>query len=204
MTLVLRWIMVAALVMVIVDVEAVQQSGTDDRPVPTSNLFIDVDPESARARPAVRRERRTLRKRSVRIDQRLLETARSDIRQGGGALPILRLNLMDDVVLTAVIEQTEPTSAGYALSGRIDGVPAGSVTLVVNGDIVAGTVRMPMATYTIRSTGDGRVAVRGVGPSPPLGDDVMLPLPTRGSHLERVDVPDGRVDDGSVIDVLVV
>ena len=70
------------------------------------------------------------------------------------------------MVLTGIIEQRTPTySGGYALSGRLAGVAWGTVTLVVNGSVVAGTVRFPGATYRIRPAGSGRHAIIQVDPS---------------------------------------
>lgn len=55
--------------------------------------------------------------------------------------------------------------------------PVGTLTLVVNGDVVAGTVRTPEATYRIRPAGNGLHAVSQVDLSqlPPLGE----PIPGR-------------------------
>ncbi|MXY16083.1 MAG: PKD domain-containing protein [Acidobacteria bacterium] len=49
--------------------------------------------------------------------------------------------------------RSAPTSAGYSLSGDLAGEPPGSVTLVVNGDLIVGEARTADATYTIRSSG---------------------------------------------------
>ena len=53
----------------------------------------------------------------------------------------------------------------------------GTVTLVVNGEVVAGTVRTPAATYRIRPAGGGLHAVSQIDLSrlPPLGE----PIPRR-------------------------
>ena len=50
----------------------------------------------------------------------------------------------------------------------------GTVTLVVNGAVVAGTVRTPEATYRIRPAGDGLHAVSQIDPArlPPLGEPI--------------------------------
>ena len=69
----------------------------------------------------------------------------------------LVLNLFDDVVFTGIVEHVEPTSSGRVLWGRLDGVELGTMTLVVNGSVVAGTVRTPDAVYTIRTAGERRV-----------------------------------------------
>ena len=83
----------------------------------------------------------------------------------------LVLNLFDDVVFTGIVEHVEPTASGHALWGRLDGVGLGTFTLVVNGRMVIGTVRMPDAVYTIRTAGDGTYVIRQIDESslPPLG-----------------------------------
>ncbi len=78
----------------------------------------------------------------------------------------LPLNLFDDVMLTGVIVKRTPTSSGgYALTGPLFGVAGGTVALVVNRDVIAGTVRLPGATYRIRPVGAGRHAIVQVDPS---------------------------------------
>ena len=115
----------------------------------------------------------------------------------------LVLNLFDDVVLTGIVEHVEPTSSGHSLWGRLDGVELGTLTLVVNGTIVVGTVRTPDAVYTIRTLADGRYVIRQIDESslPPLGEPLEGPVTPRDSHTQADDVPP---DDGSEIDVMVV
>ena len=132
-------------------------------PAPGGSLFRAVAPnvgEAASRRSGGLADRATLRRREVSVDiQRLA-------RLPAGGSTALRLNLFDDVVLTGIIERWTPTySGGFALSGRLVGVPGGSVTLVVNGSVVAGTVRLPGATYRIRPAGAGRHAIMQVDPS---------------------------------------
>ena len=80
----------------------------------------------------------------------------------------LTLNLFEDVVFTGIVERTAPTfSGGYSISGRLVGNPPGTLTLVVNGETVAGTVRTLRGTYRIRSVGRGRYAISEVE-EPPL------------------------------------
>ena len=117
----------------------------------------------------------TLRRRHVRVDietlQRLSDTGSTT----------LRLNLFDDVVLMGIIERRTPTfSGGFALSGRLVGVPEGSMTLVVNGSLVAGSVRLPDAIYGIRPDGAGQHAITQVDPSQhPQGCTVVKQSPDR-------------------------
>ena len=115
----------------------------------------------------------------------------------------LVLNLFDDVVFTGIVEHVEPTASGHALWGRLDGVELGTMTLVVNGSVVVGTVRTPEAVYSIRTAGDGKYVIRQIDEStlPPLGEPLEVPLVPRDASIEEDDVP---LDDGSVIDVMVV
>ena len=87
----------------------------------------------------------------------------------------LTLNLFDDTVVTGLVEWTEPTfSGGYAVSGRLVEEPFGTMTLVVNGETVAGTVRLVGEIYRIRSVGDGQATISEVE-EPPLNCEVVEP-----------------------------
>ena len=90
---------------------------------------------------------------------------------------LLTLNLFADVVVTAVIERTEATfSGGYAVSGSFVEAPLGTLTLVVNGGTVVGTVRLLEETYQIRSLGKGLYAISEVE-EPPFTCGVEGPHP---------------------------
>ena len=78
----------------------------------------------------------------------------------------LVLNLFDDVVFTGIVEHVEPTASGHALWGSLQGEELGTMTLVVNGKIVVGTVRTLLsAVYTIRTAGDGTYVIRQIDES---------------------------------------
>ena len=114
-----------------------------------------------------------------------------DFGQLGATAAELTLNLFEDAVFTGLIEQREPTfSGGYSLSGGLAGVELGTVTLVVNGGVVAGLVWTPEATYRISPAGGGWHVVSQVDPAalPPLGDP--LPRPRREGDMR--DPPRGR------------
>ena len=115
----------------------------------------------------------------------------------------LVLNLFDDVVFTGIVEHIEPTASGHALWGSLQGVELGTMTLVVNGKIVVGTVRTPDAVYSIRTAGDGKYVIRQIDESslPPLGEPLDVPSSPRDAPSQAGDIPP---DDGSVIDVMVV
>ncbi len=127
----------------------------------------------------------TLRSRVVTIDftqlqraraaaahrQTFLATASSPRADRDRVLPepsaTLTFNLFDDVVVTAIVERTAPTfSGGYSVSGHLVEEPLDTMTLVVNGETVAGTVRRLGETYHIRSMGEGLYAVSEVEEHP--------------------------------------
>ena len=85
------------------------------------------------------------------------------------------MNLFQDVVFTGIVDSTAPTfSGGYSISGRLAGQALGTLTLVVNGETVAGTVRTQGGTYRIRTAGDGLYAISQVE-EPPLECEVLKP-----------------------------
>ena len=123
--------------------------------------------------PAVRA--RTLRSRVVTMDLEQVQAghtkdAASSTRSSSPAPApgaTLTLNLFDDVVVTARVERTAPTfSGGYFVAGHLVEEPLGTLTLVVNGETVSGTVRLPEETYQIRSMGDGLYAISEVEEPP--------------------------------------
>ncbi len=141
-----------------------------------------------------------VRQRLVAIDLRQLDRARdaSVSAAGGGTGPrearVLRLNLFDDLVVTGVIDHTASTlSGGYSLSGHVVGEPHSDLVLVVNGDIVVGSVATLDGRYAIESTGGG-VTVSEVRASPL--DCQVLPAPSadrppNGDSAASASVPSG-------------
>jgi len=119
-----------------------------------------------------------LRSRIVNIDFDRLDAARDAVAGAGAAPPQLELNLFDDATFTALIDEVSPTDAGYALTGRLDGVALGSFALVVNGETVAGSLAALEAVYTVRSMGTGQYLIRQVDQSAlPREDEPLLPDP---------------------------
>lgn len=105
----------------------------------------------------------TMRHRRARIDFAQLEEVRTAV--AGGKPASISLNLFDDVVFKVVDLRTSRTATGYSLSGSVEGVRWGTASLVVNGEAVAGSVRTPLATYTIDSSGEGVCHLRQVDAS---------------------------------------
>ena len=92
------------------------------------------------------------------------------------------------------------TQSGYVLSGRLIGEPFGTMTLVVNGTVVAGTVRTLEGTWRIRTAGAGLYRIRQVDLStlPPEGEPLAEPAAadyTSGG--DTVAAPVGGRADGS-------
>lgn len=128
-------------------------------------LFTAVEELSSSADPHDVFDEATLRGRVATLDAARLAEARAGV-SGVAARATLRLNLFDDVVVTGIMDRLAPTfSGGYALSGRVAATPSetasplGTVTLVVNGPIVVGSVLTSRGTYRIHPAGEGRVAI---------------------------------------------
>ena len=152
-------------------------------------LFRAAEPAGAAAGPdfGAGPDSLTLRRRLVFIDFGQIAPAADAAEAGaaGAAAPsgVLRLNLFEDASFTGLVETVAPTfSGGWSLSGPLAGVEMGTVTLVVNGAIAAGTVRTPEATYRIRPAGGGLHAVSQVDLSrlPPLGEPILPEEPAGG------------------------
>ena len=158
-------------------------AAADSRPIDSANRVPQTPPDPL-----------TMRQRLVTIDLAQLSPSASDRSPQASGAPAaavtsgqfepggeLRLNLFEDTVFTGIVERTAPTfSGGKSLSGRLVGVDGGTLTLVVNGDVVAGTVRTPEATYRIRPAENGLHTVSQIDPSrlPPLGE----PIPQEPPH----------------------
>ena len=124
-----------------------------------------------------------MRRRLVAIDFGQLTPSADTVAAvpgGAAAAPsgVLTLNLFDDASFTGLVRSVAPTfSGGYSLSGPLAGVEMGTMTLVVNGEVVAGRVRTPAATYRIRPAVVGLHAVSQVDLSrlPPLAEPIPGP-----------------------------
>ena len=176
--------------------------GEDDAPAQSGGLFSQIEGD-----PPPSTDVETLAGRLVGIDfGQLAQVTKPTIspkRRAASKPQTLVLNLFDDVVFTGMVEHIEPTASGHALWGTLDGVELGTMTLVVNGSVVVGTVRTPDAVYSIRTAGDGTYVIRQIDESslPPLEEPLEVTLPSRDASAEVDDFPP---DDGSEIDVMVV
>ena len=116
----------------------------------------------------------------------------------------ISLNLFEDATFTGRIEHVEPTAAGYAFWGGLDDVELGSLTMVVNGDVVVGTVRTPEGLYTIETLETGSYVIREIDEStlPPLAEPLES-SPDSGEDFRNALDDSVPMDDGSLIDVMV-
>ena len=150
----------------------------------------------------------TIRSRLVRIDLDQLAAAQAIAARDIGASAALTLNLFDDIVVSAVVERTAPTlSGGYSLAGRLADSAFGTVTVVVNGAVVAGTVRTSGETYRIRTVGDGLYVLAQVDLSmlPPEAEPLVPPPGRLGRGTTDVTGDPARAAaDDSAIDILIV
>ena len=150
-----------------------------------------------------------IRQRLAHVDLEQLGDVRRQVREG---LPgRMALNLWADAEFEALIDTMARTSTGYSLSGRLAGVRNGAATLVVNGDVVVGTVWTPSALYDIRTV-DGVQVLREVDVAAllplgvPLVGDQALGRRAAGAKSQRPVAADGdaeTADDGFVVDILV-
>lgn len=140
-------------------------------------------------------------RRIVRMDFAQLEAARKEVLEGRPTH--LALNLFDEVSFRAIVERTAPTSSGYSLSGRLEGVPFGTMALVLNDRVVMGKVRTLDAVYTIRSAGAGAYMIQRAQPIKFTEARPLKPAPPASNLVPRTDAMATEEDDGSVIDVFV-
>ena len=157
---------------------------------PLDSLFRSVDSPAPDIAASQAPELRGLsapaiRTRIVRIDLEALAEARRGLllpnRDPG------TLTLFDDTEFDVVFEKSVPAVSGYALQGRLLGVESGTVTFVVRGQTVTGTVTTPSARYTIRPGADGTHVITEV-------DWAVAP---EGEPVPPEDSPDDVFEDPS-------
>lgn len=124
-----------------------------------TGLFTSVAPAASASASLARPHSPVIRERLVRIDFSMLAAVRQALSEEGAPAAALRLNLFGDADLAALVERSHATSSGYALLGRIQAAGPSTLALVVHGDVVAGAVRTPQATYRIQTAGERIYAV---------------------------------------------
>lgn len=116
-------------------------------------IFADASPPRSlepAAGPQIRRQRR------VEID----------FARVGPSAERITLNLFPDVCVIAQRERTTELGRGQVQwEGRVPGAPPGTVTLVIDGAVMVGTIRIGAEAYEIRYLGDGAHVVTDVDSS---------------------------------------
>ena len=165
-------------------------------------LFSDTEVPQSLEESATDDEFPAIQRRMVRIDFEQLGAVRKEVLAQRPAH--LALNLFEGVSFRVVLERTAPTSSGYSLSGRLEGVPFGTMALVLNGRIVMGKVRTLEAVYTIRTLGAGTYVIERTDPTEFREGPPLKPAAPTSALDSRTDARATEEDDGSEIDVFVV
>jgi len=95
-----------------------------------------------------------IRSRYVTIDVVALQATRSD-DINAAIRPTLLLNVFDDLAYNAEVDRVDTVEDGFTWVGHVPGHDLSTVTLACVGGVVAGTIVMPEAVFTIRYVGDG-------------------------------------------------
>ncbi len=160
----------------------------------TANLKTPDDPTISRSR-------------FVDVKFNLLSDAGVVNKSSGGILGVndqLYLNLFADVAFTAILDHVEPArSGGYVWTGRLDNITESQVVLVVNDGLMVGNIVSPAGIYQIRHAGANTHAIYQIDQSafPPEAELDTVQY-TEAQLAEAARSP--MVDDGSIIDILVV
>lgn len=176
---------------------------------PANSIFIEIP---VNPNLPIAASRIHLRARAVMIES----TELTELRDAGGGA--LTLNLFDDAVLAATVEEVAIHSKGFSLSGRLDGSDGGRFNLVVRNDVLVGIIRTDgNAAYHVRYLGGGTHIVRQVDPTafPRCGVTPESVDRLHNAQVERAKskatvgdavskaAAGGSSDDGSVHDILV-
>ena len=129
----------------------------------------------------------------------------SPINVAAGEEPKIQISLVRDVRFTAVINTVQHTKSGYGMSGNLEGTQFGTMSMVVNGDIVAGTVQSREALYEIRTLDDRKYSIEKVDAEKvDATQRVRHPAPVRAQPGDgTVQQAPGNGDDAEPIDVMV-
>ena len=179
----------------------------DDNEEQVKGLFFEIEGD-----PPPSPDIDTLASRLAGIDFAQLDPSLESVSRPMGSDEVSRLtpqtvslNLFDDATFTGRIEHVEPTSSGYAFWGGIDGVELGTMTMVVNGDIVVGTVRTPGGVFTVETADSDAYVIRQIDESTlPLLAEPLESLPDSDKGLRQTLGDSVPMDDGSVIDLMAV
>ncbi|MDH5605931.1 MAG: M12 family metallo-peptidase, partial [Anaerolineae bacterium] len=152
-----------------------------------------------------------IRSRNVNVHFNLLPDA-ADVAGDQAAGSDLILNLFADVSYTAVFdEMTSISPTSYSWAGHLEGVKLSNVNLVVDDGNMVGNIVFPGGMYSIRYQANGTHTIYELDPAAFPPEEPSQSGRRDGSPgMAAVDddayqsLAVGNVEDGSVIDVLVV
>ncbi len=138
------------------------------------------------------------------VRRRLIHINHADLAHARHADAHLRLNLFEDTIFDAAVEQMEQRSdTNYTLSGHVNGDPFSTFSLSVFGDVLAMNIRTSKGElYQVRSLQNGVHEARLVN------QDKFPECGVKAEHAIKAlpaaaDVP-AQSDTGDMIDVMVV
>ena len=121
-------------------------------------------PATAAAAPAQETAVEVVRARYVTVDVGALLATRSS-EANEATRPTLLLNLFDDVAYNAVLDRMDPAEGGFTWVGHIQGVDGSAATLAQVDGVMAGTIVIADAIYTVRYLGAGVHEVAQIDPA---------------------------------------
>jgi len=120
-----------------------------------------------------------------------------------GHVPVsVRLNLFENVCLTAILERVEPAvPKGSIWIGRIEGAEPSKVILVIRDGIMTAHIQTPDGVYEVRYAGGGVHAVYEIDPCMSFPEEEAVRVNIPKSCLRT---SPSTADDGSIITILIV
>ena len=159
---------------------------------PNNQLFSDAHSLPDALYMKQEQENQIIQSRYVHVNFGYLKEAKSIV-----------LNLFDNVSVTVVRERLERRSESrYSWFGRVSEMKHSSVVLTIENGNMAGNVTIDGKRYQVRPVGDGVHSVREIDQSafPPEAP----PIPVKEQDTQTLTPPAVQLDDGSIIDVMVV
>lgn len=171
---------------------AVIASGrTGDAQTPAVPTLFGAPPTDARVPAAIAGATDTVQSRAVAVNTAALTASTIDIELTGGR------------VVRAVLDRRDTSASGAATwAGHVEGEPLSSVTLVTNGGILQGAVRVLDGTYSIEPAAGGPQHVVRLVDTTQFVDDLGPIVPPAFDPAAPTATPAAN-DDGSTFDVLV-
>ncbi|MGD8753931.1 MAG: zinc-dependent metalloprotease family protein, partial [Anaerolineales bacterium] len=127
-----------------------------------------------------------------------------DMLNGAEVGDTVLLNLYEGLDLLAILESKESLhGGGYTWLGHLEGIDFSQVILVIGGGQMAGNVTMPGGFYQVRWAGNGVHAIYTIDQSQ-FPDEAEPTLVELSPEAIAAADENSMLDDGSVIDVLVV